>query len=113
MPDNGSQGFDIFKTFLVRTAAHLVVHGQCGENVVENGFVGHGEDGLPRNRQLFVNELTIEPDALRRMLDGTLAALLPNAQPGILRLATKLTMQHFIFSLDINGTISELRIPLK
>lgn len=60
----------------------------------------------------FVNELTIEPEALRRMLDGILVALLPSAQPGILRLSTKLTMRQFSLSLDLNGTVSELRIPI-
>ena len=60
----------------------------------------------------FVNEITIEPTALRRMLDSILTALLPSAQPGVLRLNSKLTMQHFILSLDLNGTINELRIPI-
>ena len=60
----------------------------------------------------FVNEMTIEPNALRRMLDSVLTALLPSAQPGVLRLSTKLTMQYFILSLDLNGTINELRIPI-
>lgn len=60
----------------------------------------------------FVNELTIAPDALRRMLDGVLDALLPAAQPGILRISTKLTMHAFSLSLDINGTVNELRIPI-
>lgn len=60
----------------------------------------------------FVNEITIEPKALRRMLDSILTALLPSAQPGVLRLSSKLTMQHFILSLDLNGTINELRIPI-
>ena len=60
----------------------------------------------------FVNELTIEPDALRRMLDGVLAALLPAAQPGVLRVSTKLTMRAFSLALDINGTVNELRIPI-
>ncbi len=70
--------------------------------------------GLVAQTQLtpFVNELTIEPEALRRMLDGILAALLPAAQPGKLRLTTRLTMQAFILSMDINGTVSELRIPI-
>jgi DNA-binding winged helix-turn-helix (wHTH) protein len=70
--------------------------------------------GLTAQLQLtpFVNELTIEPESLRRMLDGTLAALLPAAQPGVLRLSTKLTMRHFSLALDLNGTISELRIPI-
>ena len=60
----------------------------------------------------FVNEITIEPKAMRQMLDSILTALLPSAQPGVLRLSSKLTMQHFILSLDLNGTINELRIPV-
>ena len=60
----------------------------------------------------FVNELTIPPEVLQKMLDANLAALLPSSRPGVLRILSKLTMQHFIFSLDINGTISELRIPI-
>lgn len=60
----------------------------------------------------FVNEITIEPKALRQMLDSVLSALLPSAQPGLLRLSSKLTLQHFILSLDINGTVNELRIPI-
>ena len=60
----------------------------------------------------FVNEITIEPKALRQMLDSVLAALLPSAQPGVLWLSSQLTMQHFILSLDLNGTINELRIPI-
>ncbi len=60
----------------------------------------------------FVNEITIEPKALRQMLDSVLTALLPSAQPGVLRLSSKLTMQYFILSLDLNGTINELRIPI-
>ena len=60
----------------------------------------------------FVNEITIEPNALRQLLDSVLTAFLPSAQPGVLRLSSKLTMQHFILSLDLNGTINELRIPI-
>ena len=60
----------------------------------------------------FVNELTIEPEAFRHMLDGILTALLPCSQPGVLRVSTKLTMRHFSLSLDINGTVNELRIPI-
>jgi len=60
----------------------------------------------------FVNEITIEPKALRQMLDSILTALLPSAQPGVLQLSSKLTMQHFILSLDLNGTVNELRIPI-
>ena len=58
------------------------------------------------------NEITIEPKALQQLLDSVLTALLPSAQPGVLRLSSKLTMQHFILSLDLNGTINELRIPI-
>ena len=60
----------------------------------------------------FVNEITIEPKALRQMLDSVLSALLPSAQPGVIRLSSQLTMQYFILSLDLNGTINELRIPI-
>ena len=60
----------------------------------------------------FVNEITIEPKALWLMLDSVLTALLPSAQPGVLQLCSKLTMQYFILSLDLNGTINELRIPI-
>ena len=60
----------------------------------------------------FVNEITIEPKALRQMLDSVLTALLPSAQPGVLRLSSRLTMKNFILSLDLNGTINELRIPI-
>lgn len=70
--------------------------------------------GLVAQIQLtpFVNEITIEPKALRQMLDSVLTALLPSAQPGVLRLSSKLTMQHFILSLDLNGTINELIVPI-
>lgn len=70
--------------------------------------------GLVAQIQLtpFVNEITIEPKALRQMLDSILTALLPSAQPGVLRLTSQLTMHHFILSLDVNGTINELRIPI-
>lgn len=70
--------------------------------------------GLVAQIQLtpFVNEITIEPKALQQLLDSVLTALLPSAQPGVLRLTSQLTMQHFILSLDLNGTINELRIPI-
>ncbi len=70
--------------------------------------------GLVASIQLtpFVNEITIEPQALRHMLDAILAALLPSARPGKLRLSSKLTMQYFILALDINGTNNELKIPI-
>ncbi len=70
--------------------------------------------GLIPSLQLtpFVNEITIEPKALKNMLDAVLAALLPSATPGHLKLGSKLTMQHFLLSLDINGTVNELKIPI-
>jgi len=61
----------------------------------------------------FVNEITIAPEALRNMMDAILAALLPSAQPGYLRLSSKLTMQYFVLALDINGTMNELKIPIQ
>ena len=60
----------------------------------------------------FVNEITMAPKALQQLLDGVLGALLPTAQPGILRVHSKLTMHSFILSLDLNGTVNELRIPI-
>lgn len=60
----------------------------------------------------FVNTMTIEPEALRNMLDAVLAALLPSAQPGTIKLSSKLTMQFFILALDINATTNELKIPI-
>ena len=60
----------------------------------------------------FVNEITIEPKALINLLDAILAALLPSAQPGYLKINSKLTMQYFILSMDINGTVNELKIPI-
>lgn len=60
----------------------------------------------------YVNEITIEPHCLQKLLDSVLAALLPSTQSGTLRIHSKLTLQHFVFTLDLNGTISELRIPI-
>ena len=60
----------------------------------------------------FVNDLSIAPEALSGLLDAVLAALLPNAQPGVLKLTSKLTIQHFVLSIDLNGTINELKIPI-
>ena len=70
--------------------------------------------GLVAQIQLtpFVNEITIEPNALRQLLDSILTALLPSAHAGVLQLRSTLTMHHFILSLDVNGTINELRIPI-
>ena len=61
----------------------------------------------------FVNELTIDADSLRKMLGSAIEALVAISQPGVLRITTKLTMHHFKLSMDCNGTIWELRIPLK
>ena len=60
----------------------------------------------------FVNDLSSAPEALSGLLDAVLAALLPNAQPGVLKLSSKLTLQYFVLSIDLNGTINELRIPI-
>lgn len=60
----------------------------------------------------FVSEITISPENLRTMLDGILKVLLPVSKPGIIRIKSHLGCNHFSLSLDINGTINELRIPL-
>ena len=61
----------------------------------------------------FVSEITISPEDLRTMLDGILKVLLPVSQPGIIRIKSQLGCHHFSLSLDINGTINELRIPIR
>ena len=61
----------------------------------------------------FVSEITISPDDLRTMLDGILKVLLPISQPGIIRIKSHLGCHHFSLSLDINGTVNELRIPIR
>lgn len=61
----------------------------------------------------YVNELTIDADSLKKMLDSAMEALIAISQPGVLRIATKLTLHHFKLSMECNGTIWELRIPLK
>ena len=61
----------------------------------------------------FVSEITISPDDFRTMLDGILKVLLPISQPGIIRIKSHLGCHHFSLSLDINGTVNELRIPLR
>ena len=60
----------------------------------------------------WVNTLTISPDSLRKWLDASLDTLLPTAHSGTLRLSTRLTIHHFSLALDINGTATELRIPI-
>ena len=61
----------------------------------------------------FVSEITISPEDLRTMLDGILKVLLPVSQPGIIRIKSHLGCHHFSLSLDINGTVNELRIPIR
>jgi DNA-binding winged helix-turn-helix (wHTH) protein len=60
----------------------------------------------------WVNTLTMNPDSLRKWLDASLEALLPTTRSGILCLSSRLTMHYFSLSLDINNTITELRIPI-
>lgn len=70
--------------------------------------------GLTAQLQLtpFVNSVNIASDALQQWLDASLQTMLPTARTGVLRLTSRLTMQSFTLSLDINGTTSELRIPV-
>lgn len=77
----------------------------------ENELSSHG---LVVQLQLtpWVNTLTIHPDSLRKWLDASLETLLPTAQAGTLCLSSRLTMHHFSLTLDINGTVTELRIPI-
>lgn len=60
----------------------------------------------------FVSEITMSPNELRAMLDGILAALLPSAKPGTIRVSSHLSLNYFTLTLAINGTINELRIPI-
>ena len=60
----------------------------------------------------WVNTLTIHQESLRKWLDASLETLLPTAQSGTLSLSSRLTMHHFSLALDINGTVTELRIPI-
>lgn len=60
----------------------------------------------------FVSDIREHPDTFRRMLDAILQMLLPTAQPGYLRISTVLSISHFTFKIDINGTINELKIPI-
>ena len=77
----------------------------------ENELKAHG---LTVQLQLtpWVNTLTIHPDSLHKWLDASLETLLPSAQTGSLCLSSRLTMHYFSLALDINGTVSELRIPI-
>lgn len=70
--------------------------------------------GLAPKLQLdpFVSEITMSPEQLRAMLDGILAALLPTAGKGFIRIVSKLSISHFSLLIDINGTTNELRIPI-
>jgi len=60
----------------------------------------------------FVSEITMSPNDLCTMLDGILAALLPSAQPGTIRISSHLSLNYFSLTLAINGTINDLRIPI-
>ena len=60
----------------------------------------------------FVSEITISPKDLHQMLDGILNVLLPTAQPGVICIKSHLSCTHFSLTLDINGTINELKIPI-
>lgn len=60
----------------------------------------------------FVSEITMSPNDLRTMLDGILAALLPSAKSGTIRISSHLSLSYFSLTLAINGTINELRIPI-
>lgn len=60
----------------------------------------------------FVSEITMSPNDLRTMLDGILAALLPSAKPGTVRISSHLSLNYFSLTLSINGTINDLRIPI-
>lgn len=60
----------------------------------------------------FVSEITMSPNELRTMLDGILAALLPSAKPGTIRVSSRLSISFFSLTLEINGTTNELRIPI-
>jgi len=60
----------------------------------------------------FVSEITMSPDELRTMLDGILAALLPSAKPGTIRVSSHLSLNSFSLTLTVNATVNELRIPI-
>jgi len=77
----------------------------------ENELKAHG---LSVQMQLtpWVNTLTMSHDSLCKWLDSSLEMLLPTAKSGTLCLSSRLTVHHFAFTLDINGTITELRIPI-
>ena len=60
----------------------------------------------------FVSEVREHPDTFRRMMDAILYMLLPTAQPGYIRISTKLSITHFSFVIDINGTVNTLKIPI-
>ena len=60
----------------------------------------------------FVSEMTMSPNDLRTMLDGILAALLPAAKPGTIRISSHLSPNTFSLTLAINSTVNELRIPI-
>lgn len=80
-------------------------------NAHENEVKAHGLTVLVQLTP-WVNTLTISPGSLRKWLDASLDTLLPTAHSGTLRLSSRLTMHHFSLALDLNGTATELRIPI-
>ncbi len=60
----------------------------------------------------FVSEVREHPDTYRQMMDAILAMLLPTAMPGYIRVSTTLSVSHFSFKIEINGTSNELKIPI-
>ena len=60
----------------------------------------------------FVSEVREHPDTYLHMMDAILAMLLPTAQAGYIHVSTTLSVSHFSFKIEINGTSNELKIPL-
>jgi len=89
------------------------------QDVVMGWLQSHEEEilshGLKVTIQLtpWVNELSIHPDQLRWWLDASLGTLLSTCQPGILKISSRLTIEHFTMTIEVNGTACELRIPVK
>lgn len=88
------------------------------QSVVTEWIIAHESDfaikQLTPRLQLdpFVSEITISPDDLRNMLDGILQVLLSICHPGVIYIKSHLGSRYFSLSLEVNGTINELRIPL-
>lgn len=60
----------------------------------------------------FIYEICGHPDKLRGFMDNTLQMLLPAACPGYIGVSSKLSMTHFSFEIDINGTVNSLKVPV-